>query len=53
MEFLFFYSGCLGKVTGSKKEVVVVEMVERVVERVVLANVGVLFEVVILMWLMV
>ena len=35
MEFFFFDGGCLRKVTGSKKEVVVVEMVVRVVERVV------------------
>ena len=34
-EFFFFDGGCLGKVTGSKKEVVVVEMVVGVVERVV------------------
>ena len=33
---LFFFDGdCSGKVTGSKKEVVVVEMVVGVVERVV------------------
>ena len=35
MEFLFFDGGCLGKVTDSKKEVVVVEMVVGIVERVV------------------
>ena len=35
MKFFFFGGGCLCKVTGSKKEVVVVEMVEWVVERVV------------------
>ena len=35
MEFFFFDGGCLGKVAGSKKEVVVVEMVVRAVERVV------------------
>ena len=35
MKFFLFGGGCLGKVTGLKKEVVVVEMVVRVVERVV------------------
>ena len=35
MEFFFFDGDCSGKVTGSKKEVVVVEMVVGVVERVV------------------
>ena len=35
MEFFFFDGSCLGKVTGSKKEVVVVEMVVGVVERMV------------------
>ena len=34
-EFFFFDGGCLRKVTGSKKEVVAVEMVVGVVERVV------------------
>ena len=53
MEFSFFDSCCLGKVTGSKKEVVVIKMVVAMVERVVLANVGVLLEVVILVQLMV
>ena len=35
MEFFFFDGSCLGKVTGSKMEVAVVEMVVGVVERVV------------------
>ena len=35
MQFLFFDVGCLWKMTGSKKQVVVVEMVVGVVERVV------------------
>ena len=47
MEFFFFDGSCLGKVTGSK-EVVVVEMVVGVVERVVSANLRALWEVVIL-----
>ena len=53
MEFFFFNGGCLGKMTGSKKEVVVVEMIVWMVGRVVLANLGVLIEVVILVQLMV
>ena len=53
MEFFFFNGGCLGKMTGSKKEMVVVEMVVWMVGRVVLANLGVLIEVVILVQLMV
>ena len=53
MEFFFFDSCCLGKVTGSKKEVVVVEMVVGMVGSVVLANLGVLMEVVILVQLMI
>lgn len=35
MKFFFFHGGSLGKVTGSKIEVVVVETVVGVVERVV------------------
>ena len=35
MEFFFFDGACLEKVTGSKMELVVVEMVVGVVERVV------------------
>ena len=35
MEFFFFDGGCLGKVTGSKMEVLVVEMVVGMVETVV------------------
>ena len=53
MEFFFFDSGCLGKMTASKKEVMVVEMVVGMVGRVLLANLGVLMEVVILVQLMV
>ena len=34
-EFFFFDGGCLWKMTGSKKEVVVVKMVVGVLERVV------------------
>ena len=41
---------CLGKMTSSTKEVLLVEMVG-MVERVVLANMGVLLEVVILVQL--
>ena len=47
MELFLFDGSCLGKVTGSTKEVVVVEMV------VILAELGVLLEVVILVQLMV
>ena len=43
----------MGKVTDSKKEVVVVDRVVGMVERMVLANLGVLMEVVILVQLMV
>ena len=49
MKFFFFHGGSLGKVTGSKIEVVVVETVVGVVERVVWANLQVLLEVVILL----
>ena len=49
MEFFLFGGSCLGKVTGSTKEVVVVQMVVGMVERMVLTNFGVLLEVVILM----
>ena len=44
---------CLGEVTGSIEIVVVVKMVVGVVERVVLADLGVLLEVVILLQLIV
>ena len=44
MEFFFFDGGCLGKVTGSKMEVVEVKVVLWVVS----VNFSVLFEVVIL-----
>ena len=49
MEFFLFGGSCLGKVTGSTKEVVVVQMVVGMVERMVLTNLGVLLEVAILM----
>ena len=52
IEFFFFDGGCLEKVTGSKKEVVVVEMVVGIVERVVLANLKVLLEVFVLVQVM-
>ena len=52
IEFFFFDGGCLGKVTGSKKEVVVVEMVVGLVERVILANLKVLLEVFVLVQVM-
>ena len=42
MEFFSFDGICLGNVTGSTKELLVVEMVVGKVERVVLANLGVL-----------
>ena len=35
MEFFFFDGGCLGKLTGTKKELVAIEMVVGVVERAV------------------
>ena len=44
MELFFFDDGCLGKMNGSKMEVVVLEVVVWVVG----ANLGVLLEVVIL-----
>ena len=53
MEFFLFDGSCLGKVTGSTKEVVLVEIVLGIVESVVLADLGVLLEVVILVQLMV
>ena len=53
MEFFLFDGFCLGKVTGSTKEVLVVEMVKEVVERMVLAIFGMLLEVVILVHLIV
>ena len=40
MEFFLFVGSCLWEVTGSMKEVVVVEMVVGKVNRVVLANLG-------------
>ena len=53
MEFFLFDGSCLGKVTSSTKEVVLVEIVVGIVESVVLADLGVLLEVVILVQLMV
>ena len=53
MEFLLFDGGCLGKMTGLKNEVVVVELVVGVVRSMVLANLGVLMDVVILVQLMI
>ena len=53
MEFFLFDGSCLGKVTGSTKEVALVEIVVGIVESVVLADLGVLLEVVILVQLMV
>ena len=48
MELFFVDGGCLGKVTGSKMEVVGKKMVVGMVEGLVLANLGVLLEVIIL-----
>ena len=48
MELFFVDGGCLGKVTGSKMEVVGKKMAVMMVERMVLANLGVLLEVIIL-----
>ena len=53
MDFFLFDGSCLGEVTGSTKEVVVVEMVLMMVESVVLAGLGVLLEVLIFLQLMV
>ena len=53
MDVLFFDGGCLGRKTGPRKDVVVVEMVVRMVGRKVLTNLGVLMEVLILVLLMV
>ena len=48
MEFFLFDGSCLGEVNGSTKEVVMVEMVMGMVESTILADFGVLLEVVIL-----
>ena len=48
MELFFVDGGCFGKVTGSKMEVVGKKRVVVMVERLVLANLGVLLEVIIL-----
>ena len=54
MEVFIFDGGCLGRVTGPRKEVlVVVEMVVGMVGTEVLTNLGALMEVVILVLLMV
>ena len=52
-EVFFSDGGCLGRVTGPRKEVVVVKMVVEMVRREVLTNLRVLMEVVILVLLMV
>ena len=53
MEFFLFDGSCLREVTGSTKEVVMVEMVMGMVESTILADFGVLLEVVILVQVMV
>ena len=53
MQVFIFDGGCLGRVTGPRKVVVVVEMVVRIVGREVLSNLRVLMDVVILVLLMV
>ena len=53
MEFLLFDGSCLGEEIGSTKEVLVVEMVVGMVESMVLADLGLLLEVVILVQVMV
>ena len=53
MEFFLFDGSCLGEVTGSTKEVVMVEMVMGMIESTILADFGVLLEVVILVQVMV
>ena len=54
MEVFFSDGGCLvGRVTGPRKEVVVVEMVLGMVWREVLTNLGVLMEVGIMVLLMI
>ena len=52
-EVFFSYGGCLGRVTGPRKEVVVVKMVVEMVWREVLTNLRVFMEVVTLVLLMV
>ena len=52
MDFFFFDGGCLGKVTGSKREVVMVEMILGMIEGMILANFGMLLEMAILVQLM-
>ena len=53
MEFFLFDGSCLREVAGLIKEVMVVEMVVRIVKSVDLADLGVLLEVVILVQMMV
>ena len=53
MEFFLFHGSCLGELTGSTKEAVMVEMVMGMVESTILADFGVLLKVVILVQLMV
>ena len=53
MEFFLFHGSCLGEMTGSTKEVVMVEMVMGMVESTILADFGVLLKVVVLVQLMV
>ena len=53
MKVFLFDGGCLGRVTGPRKEAGVVEMVVRMVGREVLTNLGVLVEVVVLVLLMI
>ena len=53
IKFLLFDGSCLGEEIGSTKEVLVVEMVVGMVESMVLADLGLLLEVVILVQVMV
>ena len=48
IEVFFSGGGCLRRVTGSRKEVVVVKIVVGMIRREILTNLGVLVEVVIL-----
>ena len=53
IKFLLFDGSCLGEEIGSTKEVLVVEMIVGMVESMVLADLGLLLEVVILVQVMV
>ena len=53
MEFLLFDGSCLGEEFSSRKEMLVVEMVMGIIESMVLADLGLLLEVVILVQVMV